>query len=228
MVEIVEERLVQEFVLHPAVEGFENPVFHWLGAGASGPPQHVRRSWSKSGRTRAFRVGGVSPRMTARCGAAPHVDRMRSSNSQVIAGMPSHFRDAIAPGLCEERSALSNKRACGTPDARRVRGLVCISKKHTSVVTTVTPNIVRRSARDGLTAYVVLSPAPDSGFWSPSRPTEDVSGFGRSRLSVGLDATRGIRTTRLCRPRAAWSSAFPCRLTDPRIGGDPPCLHIRA
>ena len=45
------------------------------------------------------------------------------------------------------------------PGARCARSLVCKkSKKHTSVVTTVTPEITRHSPRNGFNGYFVLSP----------------------------------------------------------------------
>jgi hypothetical protein len=44
------------------------------------------------------------------------------------------------------------------PDAQCTRSLACNVKKHTSVVTTVTPEITRHSPRNGFTAYFALSP----------------------------------------------------------------------
>ncbi len=48
------------------------------------------------------------------------------------------------------------------PGAQCTRSLVCDENKHTSVVTTVTPEIARHSPRNGFTAYFVLSPATSS------------------------------------------------------------------
>ena len=45
------------------------------------------------------------------------------------------------------------------PGAQCTRSLACKIKKHTSVVTTVTPEITRHSPRNGFTAYFALSPA---------------------------------------------------------------------
>jgi hypothetical protein len=45
------------------------------------------------------------------------------------------------------------------PGARCTRSLACELKKHTSIVTTVTPEITRHSPRNGFTAYFALSPA---------------------------------------------------------------------
>jgi hypothetical protein len=45
------------------------------------------------------------------------------------------------------------------PDAKCARSLACKIKKHTSIVTTVTPGIVRHSLRDGFTDSFVLFPA---------------------------------------------------------------------
>ena len=44
------------------------------------------------------------------------------------------------------------------PGAQCTRSLVCDENKHTSVVTTVTPEIARHSPRNGFNAYIVLSP----------------------------------------------------------------------
>jgi hypothetical protein len=44
------------------------------------------------------------------------------------------------------------------PGAQRARSLACKIKKHTSIVTTVTPEITRHSPRNGFTAYFALSP----------------------------------------------------------------------
>jgi hypothetical protein len=54
--------------------------------------------------------------------------------------------------------ALRNQRAQGMPGAQCARSLACKIKKHTSIVTTVTPEITRHSPRNGFTAYFVLSP----------------------------------------------------------------------
>jgi hypothetical protein len=47
------------------------------------------------------------------------------------------------------------------PGAQRARSLVCDKNRHTSVVTTVTPESSRHSPRNGFTAYSVLSPASE-------------------------------------------------------------------
>src|SRR6478736_3626134 len=67
----------------------------------------------------------------------------------------------IARGV-QEVSALKKSRAQGMPGAQCTRSLVCDENKHTSVVTTVTPEIARHSPRNGFTAYAVLSPATSS------------------------------------------------------------------
>src|SRR5258708_36996225 len=50
------------------------------------------------------------------------------------------------------------QRAQGIPGAQCARSLVCEKNKHTSIVTTVTPEITRHSPRNGFTAYFALSP----------------------------------------------------------------------
>jgi hypothetical protein len=50
------------------------------------------------------------------------------------------------------------QRAQGMPGARCTRSLACKIKKHTSIVTTVTPKSLRHSPRDGFTTYTALFP----------------------------------------------------------------------
>jgi hypothetical protein len=47
------------------------------------------------------------------------------------------------------------------PGAQCTRSLVCDGNKHTSIVTTVTPDPTQHSPRNGFTAYSVLSPASE-------------------------------------------------------------------
>jgi hypothetical protein len=47
------------------------------------------------------------------------------------------------------------------PGAQCTRSLVCDKNKHTSVVTTGTPEITRHSPRNGFTAYSALSPVSE-------------------------------------------------------------------
>ena len=69
---------------------------------------------------------------------------------------------AISPQLCARfcraRHALRDKRAQGMPGARCARSLVCEMKKHTSIVTTVTPETPGIPRAMVLTAYSALSP----------------------------------------------------------------------
>jgi len=67
----------------------------------------------------------------------------------------------IARGV-REASAPKRSRAQGMPGAQCTRSLACDENKHTSVVTTVTPESSRHSPRNGFTAYAVLSPATNS------------------------------------------------------------------
>ena len=53
---------------------------------------------------------------------------------------------------------LSTKRAQGIPGARCTRSLACKIKKHTSIVTTVTPEQPGIPRAMVLTGYLVLSP----------------------------------------------------------------------
>src|SRR5712664_958165 len=73
--------------------------------------------------------------------------------------------------------------------------------KHTSVVTTGTPEITRHSPRNGFTAYTALSPATNSS--CHRHPRIKVLSKARSgRLaSANLTPATGARTTRLHRPQ---------------------------
>ena len=70
----------------------------------------------------------------------------------------SAFSRRGAPEVLQEPLALRNQRAQGMPGAQCTRSLACEIKKHTSIVTTVTPEITRHSPRNGFTAYFALSP----------------------------------------------------------------------
>jgi hypothetical protein len=63
----------------------------------------------------------------------------------------------IARGFARTVRA-SDQRAQGMPGAQCTRSLACDVKWHTSVVTTVTPEIARHSPRNGFTAYFALFP----------------------------------------------------------------------
>jgi hypothetical protein len=88
------------------------------------------------------------------------------------------------------------ERARGRPGARCTRCLMCqcICKK-TAHEHTGSAEAVRPSLRNGFTAYIVLSPA---------RPGLFVTVIPKKLASQEFDTChRGVRTTRLCRPRHA-------------------------
>ncbi len=79
---------------------------------------------------------------------------------------------AISPRLsrevCFEVLPLRNQRAQGMPGARCTRSLACRNKtKHTSIVTTVTPEITRHSPRNGFNGFLRALPG-DRACLSPS------------------------------------------------------------
>ena len=93
--------------------------------------------------------------------------------------------------------------------AARTRSLACKSKKHTSVVTTGTPQSADIPCALVLTAYNVLSPATNSS--CHRRRRIKVCQPGRAlRTSADLTPATGARTTRSCRPQLA-----PLVLRDP-------------
>jgi hypothetical protein len=70
------------------------------------------------------------------------------------------FRDLAAAmrEVCPEHHALRERRAQGMPGARCARSLVCEMKKHTSIVTTVTPETPGIPRAMVLTVSFALSP----------------------------------------------------------------------
>src|SRR5882724_8069667 len=75
--------------------------------------------------------------------------------------------------------------------------------KHTSVVTTGTPEITRHSPRNGFTAYSVLSPATNSSCHRRWRIKAQSNPVEPDFASAGLTPATGARTTRLHRTQKA-------------------------
>src|SRR5579872_4614378 len=65
------------------------------------------------------------------------------------------FSPRIAPEVCRKFPSTLMQRAQGMPGARCTRSLACeIKLKHTSVVTTVTPENIRHSPRNGFNGFL--------------------------------------------------------------------------
>jgi hypothetical protein len=77
------------------------------------------------------------PELVGHACALPPCDSDSSSNSCHCNERP-HSRGMKCPS-CASCMSLERKRAQGKPGARRTRSLVCVGGKHTSVVTTGTP-----------------------------------------------------------------------------------------
>jgi hypothetical protein len=75
--------------------------------------------------------------------------------------------------------------------------------KHTSVVTTVTPEIARHSPRNGFTAYFALSPATNSSCHRHPRIKGSSNPVEPDFASANLTPATGARTTRLGRTQKA-------------------------
>src|SRR5258705_2170281 len=87
------------------------------------------------------------------------------------------------------------------PGAQCTRSLVCDKSKHTSIVTTVTPESSRHSPRNGFTTYFALSPV------TTLFDTVACASYRR------LDANDwGVRTTRLGRTQADRVRLARCRV----------------
>jgi hypothetical protein len=82
-------------------------------------------------------------------------------NSGILCRHDSAFSPRVFARVFQKRPVLLLQRAQGMPGAQCTRSLVRDENKHTSIVTTVTPEITRHSPRNGFTAYAVLSPASE-------------------------------------------------------------------
>src|SRR6266436_6943640 len=92
----------------------------------------------------------------------------------------------------------NNQRAQGMPGARCAHSLACKIKQAYELVTTVTPEIIRHSPRNGFTAYFALS--------SVTTLFDTVACASSHRLDAN---DWGVGTTRLRRPRQHNSSSAP-------------------
>src|SRR5207253_10446824 len=85
-----------------------------------------------------------------------------ASSGWVVAAKLSRSRRACAREFCLEVPS-EDQRAQGMPGARRARSLACKIKKHTSIVTTVTPDFTRHSPRDGFNGFLRALVSEKSG-----------------------------------------------------------------
>src|SRR6266404_3668208 len=106
-----------------------------------------------------------------------------------------------APEVCKNHSP-NKQRAQGMPGARCAHSLACKIKQAYELVTTVTPEIIRHSPRNGFTAYFALS--------SVTTLFDTVACASYHRLDAN---DWGVRTTRLDRPRQHHSSSAPTAST---------------
>ncbi len=123
-------------------------------------------------------------------------------------------------------SSPSKQRACGTPDAQRIRSPVCKSEKHTSVVTTNTP---KTSGVPHAMGYGLLRALPGdrSSCFVTVVATEDVSQPGWAGLSGATFANvRASGPHDLGRPGNVVVSASSA--PHGPLLGNPPCCLIRA
>jgi hypothetical protein len=134
----------------------------------------------------------------------------------------SAFSRRIAPELfhqpCRPQQEGAGNAGCRLAPA--VSCAMCTDKcahEHTG-----TAGAARHSLRSGFTAYTALSPETNS-FCLRRRRIEDLAKPGWVRnISAGLTPATGARTTRLCRPRSAPSSARGLRSQ----ALSPPCENV--
>jgi len=108
----------------------------------------------------------LSRMMTAE-GVAHCAARSTAHSRQKFSQIQNFKQPRVPPEFYPDRCAPGDQRAQGMPGAQCARSLVCNENKHTSVVTTVTPEITRHSPRNGFTAYFVFSPV-NRAFLPPS------------------------------------------------------------
>ena len=89
---------------------------------------------------------------------------------------------------------------------------------------TGTAEAVRHSLRNGLTAYAVVSPEPNSSGLRHCRISGSSKPGWASQTSVSLAPATGVRTTRFCRTQRAPSSCAPPIAHEIH----PPCDIVRA
>src|SRR5258705_8392713 len=83
--------------------------------------------------------------------------RCARNDGFLISNMSTRSRGARRPRFCKNRSPNNSEGAGNAGRSMRPQPRVQ-GRKHTSVVTTVTPEITRHSPRNGFTAYFALSP----------------------------------------------------------------------
>jgi hypothetical protein len=143
--------------------------------------------------------------------------RCARNDGALIPHTTSRSRGALRPSCA---SIFRPKRAWGMPDAQCTRGLVAIVVVERTRVTTSTPESPGIPARNGFTAYVVLSPVTGSFATVASRIWFCHCPVGLTKPPQDLTQRRGVRTTRFCRTRKHLSSA--CRISLTSLI-DPPC-----
>src|SRR6202795_2103667 len=97
--------------------------------------------------------------------------------------------------------------------------------KHTSVVTTVTPEIARHSPRNGFTAYFALSPATNSSCHRHPQIKGSSNPVELDFASANLTPATGARTTRLHRTQKA---PIILHAADRSRGSSRPAIALRA
>jgi hypothetical protein len=122
-----------------------------------------------------------------------------------------HSRGAMRPSFVK-KSFASNQRAQGMPGARCARSLACKIKKHTSVVTTVTPATPGIPRAMVLTVSFVLSPASRALL-----PPSSAVCLRQLDTGVRVSGPHDFSVRRLhVRQRAACVHRIPSRVRDDR------------
>ena len=201
-----------------------------LRRGLSIPSQVSLEYWiARSSRAMTVgngRISRPSLRAQAKQSMAPRKGRLDCFVALLLAmtwlKFHTQLRILAAGGARGFAETSANQRAQGMPGAQCTRSLACDENKHTSVVTTVTPESSRHSPRNGFTAYAVLSPATSSCCHRHPR-IEVLSARSGRRASANLAPATGARTTRFCRTQKRRSS---CTLADRSRGSSRPAIAL--
>jgi hypothetical protein len=182
-----------------------------LRRGLSIPSQVSLEYWiARSSRAMTVgngRISRPSLRAQAKQSMAPRKGRLDCFVALLLAmtwlKFHTQLRILAAGGARGFAETSANQRAQGMPGAQCTRSLACDENKHTSVVTTVTPESSRHSPRNGFTAYAVLSPATSSCCHRHSRIKGSSNPVELDFASANLTPATGARTIRFCRTQKA-------------------------
>ena len=184
----------------------QNAVVEWI-VRFPHPPRFARRPPPQAGEVTRFPACAGTTHGMARSHCM-NCFRFNSQTAETIPDAPPRSRGAIAPEVCKNHSPRKTEgvgnAGCATHPQPRVRN----KTKHTSVVTTVAPGSPGIPARNGFTAYIVLSPVSEFVLSPSSANIACLSPVGPTRLRE-FNTSNGCQNhtalpyaESICRPHA--------------------------